>query len=240
MHASAAVLAEVLLSLWLPQESEIPFGACVWATGVAMHPLVKTLSEKLPPGTQVLHVLQGQPLRLYCWMLRSPSVPARHAQHDLRRRPRACACWMHACPLHARLPVLPVLLPQTHFRSAITDEFLRVKGSNDTIFALGDAATIEQQKVRRAGRRAGRRSWGGVCWAASVPWEHRGGRQHSSVCMLTGTGQQQQAACRAGVLWCCPTHTWLALPDAFPSAECRQWTRQSSCSTSTPLARTAA
>lgn len=68
-------------------ESEIPFGACVWATGVAMHPVVKILADKLPPGTQ------------------------------------------------------------THFRSAVTDEWLRVKGSNGTMFALGDAATIEQNKA---------------------------------------------------------------------------------------------
>ena len=36
-----------------PQESEIPFGACVWATGVAMHPVVRIMQEKLPAGTQV-------------------------------------------------------------------------------------------------------------------------------------------------------------------------------------------
>ncbi|KAL4428590.1 hypothetical protein ABPG77_008902 [Micractinium sp. CCAP 211/92] len=65
-------------------EFEIPFGACVWATGVAMHPVVRTLQEKL--GKDV----------------------------------------------------------QNHFRSAVTDEYLRVKGSNGSIFALGDAATIEQ------------------------------------------------------------------------------------------------
>lgn len=35
------------------QEFEIPFGACVWATGVAMHPIVKVLQDKLPEGTQV-------------------------------------------------------------------------------------------------------------------------------------------------------------------------------------------
>ena len=35
------------------REFQIPFGACVWATGVAMHPLVRQLSQKLPPGTQV-------------------------------------------------------------------------------------------------------------------------------------------------------------------------------------------
>ena len=33
-------------------ETDIPFGACVWATGVAMHPLVKQLQAKLPAGAQ--------------------------------------------------------------------------------------------------------------------------------------------------------------------------------------------
>ncbi len=30
------------------EATEIPYGACVWATGVAMNPLIKTLQEKLP------------------------------------------------------------------------------------------------------------------------------------------------------------------------------------------------
>lgn len=69
-------------------ETEIPFGACVWATGIAMNPLIKDLQAVLPEGTQ------------------------------------------------------------THFRSIVTDEYLRVRGAPDgSMFALGDAATIEQQKA---------------------------------------------------------------------------------------------
>uniref|UniRef100_A0A7S3QLS1 NADH:ubiquinone reductase (non-electrogenic) n=1 Tax=Dunaliella tertiolecta TaxID=3047 RepID=A0A7S3QLS1_DUNTE len=64
---------------------EVKFGACVWATGVAMNPLVKSLQSKL----------EGQ----------------------------------------------------DHFRSILTDQYLEVKGSNGSIFALGDAATIEQPKA---------------------------------------------------------------------------------------------
>ena len=30
----------------------IPFGTCIWATGIAMHPLVALLKEKLPEGLQ--------------------------------------------------------------------------------------------------------------------------------------------------------------------------------------------
>jgi hypothetical protein len=36
---------------------------------------------------------------------------------------------------------------QTNFRSIATNEFLQVKGSNGTIYAIGDAATIEQDKA---------------------------------------------------------------------------------------------
>jgi NADH:ubiquinone reductase (non-electrogenic) len=35
----------------------------------------------------------------------------------------------------------------TTCRSILTDEFLRVKGSNGSIFAIGDAATIDQPKA---------------------------------------------------------------------------------------------
>lgn len=67
---------------------ELPFGACVWATGIAMNPLIRQLQERLPEGSQ------------------------------------------------------------THFRSVVTDESLRVRGAPDgSLFALGDAATIAQQKA---------------------------------------------------------------------------------------------
>lgn len=66
-------------------ETDVPFGACVWATGVAMNPLVKQLQQKLPE--------------------------------------------------------------QANFRSLQTDGQLRVLGSDGTIFALGDAATITQPRA---------------------------------------------------------------------------------------------
>jgi len=68
--------------------SDIPFGACVWATGIAMNPLIKQLQDALPEGEQ------------------------------------------------------------THFRSIVTNEYLQVRGAPEgSIFAIGDAATIEQQKA---------------------------------------------------------------------------------------------
>lgn len=70
------------------EESQtVAYGACVWATGVAMHPLTKHLQEAMPEGTQ------------------------------------------------------------SHNRSIVTDEYLCVKGSNGRMYALGDAATVEQPKA---------------------------------------------------------------------------------------------
>ena len=37
---------------------------------------------------------------------------------------------------------------QTHFRSIVTDPYLRVNGSNGSIYAFGDAATIQQVCTR--------------------------------------------------------------------------------------------
>ncbi|KAG2428088.1 hypothetical protein HYH02_014479 [Chlamydomonas schloesseri] len=67
------------------ETTDIKFGACVWATGIAMNPLVRQLQEKLPG--------------------------------------------------------------QSHFRSVLTDDCMRVKGSDGSIWALGDAATIDQPKA---------------------------------------------------------------------------------------------
>jgi NADH:ubiquinone reductase (non-electrogenic) len=66
-------------------ESEIEFGVCVWATGIAMNPLVKQLQSKLE------------------------------------------------C--------------QTHFRALLTDEHLRVLGTDGSIWAIGDAATVATPKA---------------------------------------------------------------------------------------------
>jgi len=67
------------------ETEEIPFGACVWATGIAMNPLIKTVQSQLPG--------------------------------------------------------------QNHFRSILTDEFMRVKGSEGSMFALGDSSTVDQPKA---------------------------------------------------------------------------------------------
>eukprot|EP01024_Parvocaulis_polyphysoides_P073525 TRINITY_DN9468_c1_g1_i5.p1 TRINITY_DN9468_c1_g1~~TRINITY_DN9468_c1_g1_i5.p1 ORF type:complete len:604 (+),score=96.75 TRINITY_DN9468_c1_g1_i5:111-1922(+) len=67
------------------RETEIPFGACIWATGIAKNPLVQQIQQQIPG--------------------------------------------------------------QDHFRSIITDRYLRVKGSNGSMWAIGDAATIAQEQA---------------------------------------------------------------------------------------------
>jgi hypothetical protein len=142
------------------QEAELPFGACVWATGVAMHPVVKILSQKLPDGTQVQTQMHDNTTRhptvCACYQpadWRAATLAADHillAYLLLRLRPRAFPSTNPACLLVHRPPAachFPPACLQTHFRSAITDDWLRVKGSDGTMFALGDAATIEQAKV---------------------------------------------------------------------------------------------
>ena len=57
-----------------------------------------------------------------------------------------------ASALRARLHHIQSLLTaqeklggtQTHFRSIVTDEYLRVIGTDGTVFSMGDAATIAQ------------------------------------------------------------------------------------------------
>lgn len=58
------------------QQQSIPFGACCWATGVALHPLVKHLQQQLPAQGHFRHAADMQ-LMLRVWM-RGPHAP-RHA-----------------------------------------------------------------------------------------------------------------------------------------------------------------
>ena len=68
------------------ETQEVEFGACVWATGIAMNPLLRSIQTQIPD--------------------------------------------------------------QTHFRSVLTDDFMRVRGVNDgSIFALGDSSTVFQPKA---------------------------------------------------------------------------------------------
>ena len=54
-------------------KEEIPFGACVWATGVAMHPLIKQACTR--PGTlRLWHRHQLSLLVYNCWLQREAHV----------------------------------------------------------------------------------------------------------------------------------------------------------------------
>jgi hypothetical protein len=134
------------------KEQELQFGACVWATGIAMNPLVKQLQEAFP--TQQTHFrcaclrtcacVEGAriflPLRTcvlcpprYAWALwrwcRVNSTPCSHTHTHTHTHTHA-----HPTPRACR-------------RSLLTDEFLRVKGSDGSIWAFGDAATIDQPRA---------------------------------------------------------------------------------------------
>jgi NADH:ubiquinone reductase (non-electrogenic) len=41
------------------EEYEIPFGSCVWATGIAMNPLIKELQQLFPEQTHFRSVANG-------------------------------------------------------------------------------------------------------------------------------------------------------------------------------------
>jgi len=71
----------------LLQEYEIPFGACVWATGVAMHPVVRTLSEKIGKDVQVGG--HGS-VRLCAWLKTDNDVRA--CEHGWAGQCGKCRC----------------------------------------------------------------------------------------------------------------------------------------------------
>ncbi len=52
-------------------------------------------------------------------------------------------CMTLSCTLQGKLPEGS----QTHFRSIVTDQYLRVLGSEGSIYAIGDAATIQQASL---------------------------------------------------------------------------------------------
>lgn len=69
------------------------------------------------------------------------------------RAPRPAPCRASIPTAAAPLPFPQDLIQglpkedQTNFRSILTDGYLRVKGSGGSIYAMGDAATIEQPKA---------------------------------------------------------------------------------------------
>ena len=50
----------------------VPYGACVWATGVSMHPLTRHLQEQMSPGSQTHSRLAAG--------LQPSTVQVKHAQ----------------------------------------------------------------------------------------------------------------------------------------------------------------
>ena len=91
------------------------------------NPLVKSLQKKQPGQDPFRSILTNEYL-LPCVLITTPFLPFSSDRH---RNPLVKS-------LQKKLP------GQDHFRSILTNEYLEVKGSKGTIFAFGDAATIEQ------------------------------------------------------------------------------------------------
>ena len=150
------------------QAREIPFGACVWATGVAMNPLIKALQVggrglgaggradgwRGPGGAGEVCLgarslpAAGLALRAAGGCRSRKTAGTKEAQRCRRGAPPvqpapAPSALAPSCAAQGRLPEGT----QTHFRSIVTDDRLRVRGSGGSIYALGDAATIEMDKV---------------------------------------------------------------------------------------------
>jgi hypothetical protein len=59
------------------EREQIPFGACVWATGVAMHPLIKQLQvEALDDEWTNGQTGQTDSIRRLCWVARMAMRPS--------------------------------------------------------------------------------------------------------------------------------------------------------------------
>ena len=127
-----------------------------------MHPLMKSLQVLSPALANA-----GLFVRLALLVACSAAPPAvqqcfrdclscMHALHSpstqLARLWHRLGPVLHKiCMQPQPVPHLQAALPegaQTHFRSIVTNEFLQVKGSGGSIFAIGDAATIEQVRVQ--------------------------------------------------------------------------------------------
>jgi hypothetical protein len=120
------------------EEYTIPFGACVWSTGVAMHPLLK-------------QVLMDFASMSFCTILYT----------DMQKVERG----LNAVCVGLQLQQSMSEGTQTHFRSIVTDPYLRAVGSNGTIIAIGDGATVEQVGIGKTFAGLPHR-WLRQCWVA--------------------------------------------------------------------------
>jgi hypothetical protein len=123
------------------EETEVPFGACVWATGIAMNPLLKSLQEVLPGQTHFRCAAAAGPRAAG----RGAAGCAPPAARGQRAAPAPCPPHHPSTPAPQHPRARPP--PCTPRRSILTDELLRAKGSDGSIFVLGDASTIDQPKA---------------------------------------------------------------------------------------------
>ena len=125
-------------------------GTTVWCTGIKINPVAAQLAEALPAGTQARLPLQTLgPLVAAVFHAVKPGYSNLHAR--LIERSIAFSDWSFGPhqARHSREDAVAYANPamQEHVHALKTDHHLVVKGSGGTIFALGDAATIQQDKA---------------------------------------------------------------------------------------------
>lgn len=115
----------------------VPYGTAIWATGIAMHPLV----ARLQVGGGAWRYAEGCGPQgvLKAAVMKASSLTPGHLRACMARRTMACPhshLLVRGCRLQARLPAEI----QTSRRGLLVDPHLRVLGSRGSIFCLGDAA----------------------------------------------------------------------------------------------------
>jgi len=108
----------------------IPYGMVVWSTGIGTHPVIRSFMQQI--GQVCYWLIKTDLLLFQSLIFHDPLVIFRPKWTLLIQ----CINWK----THL------LLWTQTNRRALATDEWLRVEGCN-SIYALGDCATINQRKV---------------------------------------------------------------------------------------------
>lgn len=122
------------------ETSSMPYGMVVWSTGIAPHAIIKDFMKQVGQVCSIKSIcceLNTLSLTSLSWLLYIFNCDFRVCSFEV------IFCWgilyIH-CANHL------LLLIQTNRRALATDEWLRVEGC-DSIYALGDCATVNQRRV---------------------------------------------------------------------------------------------
>lgn len=122
-----------------PELQKLTAGTTVWCTGIKMNPLSNAIAAAMPDGQQarVFHILS---LCLCHAQSRSGTTVVAPAW-QVCSGPGSCCVGGAAVVSCLRSSM------QEHRHAIHVDQHLAVKGSGGAIFALGDAATVDQPHV---------------------------------------------------------------------------------------------